>query len=193
MLKNAAFVWPNPICPFSSLYFSGLFTKYLLIYPLLDLLFKPPRDKTNKMACAPSEDSDQPGHPPSLIRVFAVRMKKAWTLSCPLSECPGWSESLLGAQPQYWFCHEAAHFSYLLFILSEFLQHNSTSVRIYDASSNDTSSTTTLRLKFRRMVTSIATLSNASLGRIFPLVSDAKINRRRHLIYCLCHMLFTWL
>ena len=35
--------------------------------------------------CAPSEDSDQPGHPPSLIRVFAVRMKKAWVLSYPLS------------------------------------------------------------------------------------------------------------
>ena len=35
--------------------------------------FEPHRDKTNKMACAPSEDSDQPGHPPSLIRVFAVR------------------------------------------------------------------------------------------------------------------------
>ena len=35
-------------------------------------------NKTNKMACAPSEDSDQPGHPPRLIRVFAVRMKKAW-------------------------------------------------------------------------------------------------------------------
>ena len=33
------------------------------------------------MACAPSEDSHQPGHPPSLIRVFAVRMKKAWVLS----------------------------------------------------------------------------------------------------------------
>ena len=31
--------------------------------------------------CAPNEDSDQPGHPPSLIRVFAVRMKKAWVLS----------------------------------------------------------------------------------------------------------------
>ena len=26
-----------------------------------------------KHGCAPSEDSDQPGHPPSLIRVFAVR------------------------------------------------------------------------------------------------------------------------
>ena len=31
--------------------------------------------------CAPH----QPGHPRSLIRVFAVRMKKAWTLSYPLS------------------------------------------------------------------------------------------------------------
>ena len=42
-------------------------------------------DKTNKMTCAPSEDSDQPGHPPSLIRVSAVRIKKAWVLSYPLS------------------------------------------------------------------------------------------------------------
>ena len=36
-------------------------------------LYEPPHVKTNKVACAPSEDSDQPGHPPSLIRVFAVR------------------------------------------------------------------------------------------------------------------------
>ena len=35
--------------------------------------------------CAPSEDSDQSGHLPSLSRVFAVRMKKAWVLSYPLS------------------------------------------------------------------------------------------------------------
>ena len=35
--------------------------------------------------CAPSDDSDQPGHPPSLIRVFAIRMKEAWVLSYPLS------------------------------------------------------------------------------------------------------------
>ena len=47
--------------------------------------YEPSRDKTNKVACAPSEDSDQPGHPPSLIRVFAVSMKKAWVLSYPLS------------------------------------------------------------------------------------------------------------
>ena len=36
--------------------------------------FEPPHNKTNKVACAPSEDSDQPGHPPSLIRVFPVRL-----------------------------------------------------------------------------------------------------------------------
>ena len=47
--------------------------------------FEPQHDKFNKMACAPSTDSDQPGHPPSLIRVFAVHRKKAWALSYPLS------------------------------------------------------------------------------------------------------------
>ena len=56
--------------------------------------------------CAPSEDSDQPGHLPSLMRVLAVRMNKAWVLCYPLSAqqklirlggCSGWSESSLGA------------------------------------------------------------------------------------------------
>ena len=35
--------------------------------------------------CGPSKDSDQPGHSPSLIRVFTVHMKKPWVLSYPLS------------------------------------------------------------------------------------------------------------
>ena len=39
----------------------------------LSSTFEPPSDKTNKMICAPSEDSDLPGHLPNLIRVFAVR------------------------------------------------------------------------------------------------------------------------
>ena len=52
---------------------------------LSKIIYEPAHDKTNKMACAPSEDSDQPGRPPSLIRVFAVRMKKTWVLSYPLS------------------------------------------------------------------------------------------------------------
>ena len=44
--------------------------------------------QNQQCGCAPSEDSDQPGHPPSLMPsliVFAVRMKKAWVLSYPLS------------------------------------------------------------------------------------------------------------
>ena len=45
----------------------------------------PHHDKTNKITCLPSEDSDQPGHPPSLNRDFAVSMKKHWILSYPLS------------------------------------------------------------------------------------------------------------
>ena len=35
--------------------------------------FEPPQHKTNKMTCAPSEDSDQPGRMPWLIWVFAGR------------------------------------------------------------------------------------------------------------------------
>ena len=70
--------------------------------------YEPQHDKTNERICAPSKDSDQPGHPPILIRVFAVRMNKPWALSYPLSaqrklwsdwamtlfrlsRCPGWS------------------------------------------------------------------------------------------------------
>ena len=50
--------------------------------------------------------------------VFALRMKKAWILSYPLSAqrrlirlggCPGWSESSLSAQSFCWFSHVAAH------------------------------------------------------------------------------------
>ena len=41
--------------------------------------------------CASSEDSDQPGHPPSLTSALAVRMKKARALSYPL-----------GAQQRLW-------------------------------------------------------------------------------------------
>ena len=39
---------------------------------------EPPHYKTNKITCAPNGDSggDQHGHSPSLIRVFAVHMKK---------------------------------------------------------------------------------------------------------------------
>ena len=46
---------------------------------------EPEYDKTNILISVPSEDSDQPGHPPSLIRVFAVCLKKPSVLGYPLS------------------------------------------------------------------------------------------------------------
>ena len=39
--------------------------------------FEPQHDKTNKMMCVHTKDSDQPGPPPSLIRVFAVHSRIA--------------------------------------------------------------------------------------------------------------------
>ena len=82
----------------------------------------------------PSEDSDQLGHPPSLIRVFAVCMKKAWVLSNLLStqqrlirlgRCPGWSESLLGAHAILLVLSCTGSFVYQ-FIIVEVLQKETT-------------------------------------------------------------------
>ena len=86
-------------------------------------LCEPRHDKTNKMSVRPAKTQ--------IIRVFAVRKKKAWVLSHPLSAQrrlwsdwadaqadllvinlggrPGWSESLLGAQSLCWFCYVVAH------------------------------------------------------------------------------------
>ena len=47
---------------------------------------EPQHDKTNKITCAPSEDPAQPGFSPSLIRVFAVRMRKTLGPQLP-TEC----------------------------------------------------------------------------------------------------------
>ena len=86
----------NLICP---VYFveNNMIRSVIILLILLEsarpLINEPPHDKTSKMTCAPSEDSHQPGrppslirifavnqlgHPPSLIRVFAVRSMSAW-------------------------------------------------------------------------------------------------------------------
>ena len=82
-----------------------IFCNFQRIFSHYQTWNEPQHDKTNKMTCAPSKD--QPGHSPSpsLIRVFAVRMRKPWVLSFPLNAhwrliilrgCAGWSESSLG-------------------------------------------------------------------------------------------------
>ena len=72
------------------------------------------------------------GHLPSLIRVFTVRMKKAWVLNYPLSaQCWLWSDwadaqadlSLRWLHmPFWWFCHVAAqlmHFNLYPYLIPE--------------------------------------------------------------------------
>ena len=78
--------------------------------------------------CAPSEDSDQPGHPPSLISFFADRMKIAWVLSYRMSAqrrfWPDWADaqadlSLRWALSHFvGFCHVAVHFFWDSWILN---------------------------------------------------------------------------
>ena len=79
-----------------------LTTKGSLLFIIMSLcIIKPTKWR------APSEYSDQPEHSPSLIRVFAVHVKKAWVLGYSLNVqqrlirlgwCPGWFESSMGAQ-----------------------------------------------------------------------------------------------
>ena len=93
------------------------FTKYLYRYPpwsdsqsaylhlksrLLPKTNEPEQDKTNKMICAPSEDSDQTGYLPNLISLRCLHeetMKHKLPTECTakilirLCWCEGWSES----------------------------------------------------------------------------------------------------
>ena len=81
--------------------------------------YEPAHDKTKQMTCAPSEDSDQPGHPPSLIRVFIVR--SMGNSGPKLSPCGqrrlwlDWADALADLSlrwvhmPFCRFCHALAH------------------------------------------------------------------------------------
>ena len=97
-----------------------------------DRLSEPQHDETNKMTCAPSEDSDQPVCPHSLTGVFLVRMTTTWILSYPLSAQRSLRSDWADAQadlslswahmPIRWFCHEAAHLCIHLFYSSSWYQ-----------------------------------------------------------------------
>ena len=76
-----------------------------------------------KMACAPSQDSDQPGHLPSLIRVFAVRMKKHWVLSYPLSSQRRLWSDWADAQADLSLCWAHSHFVGFVVRRSRLLLH----------------------------------------------------------------------
>ena len=52
-----------------------LFHNFDIMIIVVHIIYEPLHDKTNKMICAPSEDSNQPGHQLSLIRVFACAQR----------------------------------------------------------------------------------------------------------------------
>ena len=71
---------------------------------------------------APSNDSDQPMHPPSLFRVFAVRKKKACVLSYTLSAQRRLWSDWADAQADLSLCWADSHF--VCFVMSRLIWFN---------------------------------------------------------------------
>ena len=87
------------------------------------IIYEPPHDKTKKMICVPSQDSDQPGHLPSLIRVLAVHSVVAQDPRFLHADSEDSDQT--GQMPRLiwifawcmsfcWFCHVAAHLGILM-------------------------------------------------------------------------------
>ena len=95
------------------------------------LINEPSHDQTNKITCTLSEDSDQPGHPLCLIRVFAVSMEKPCVLSYPLSAQRRLRSDWVDAQADLslrwahisfcWFCCVVAQMLVIMHFLGSFV------------------------------------------------------------------------
>ena len=135
------YTWPEFICPcrictcsFVDLYnfnFGGGLRSFFVALPADVFVVWTASWQNQQNDCVPGEDSDQPGHPPSLIRIFAICMKNAWVLSYPLSaQRRLWSDSA-DAQADLrlrwvhrslcWFCHEAVHLSLQLEMMGGYI------------------------------------------------------------------------
>ena len=72
---------------------------------------EPQHVKTNKKSTVcPIEDSDQPGHLPSLISIFVVRLKNPWVLSYPLNVQQRLWWDLADAQADLNLCWGTGHY-----------------------------------------------------------------------------------
>ena len=92
--------------------------------PVLSIRLEPQRQKTNPQTCAPSDDSDQPAHSCSLIRIFTVafcignscaqrrvdlvHVRKTDSKGLiRLGGCPDWSVPSLSAYARRYVLHGA--------------------------------------------------------------------------------------
>ena len=130
---------PNKVQPFSllrSCYWRCLwFLMYVCAYVAealrnqdtticLERSFEPPHDKTNKMTFAPSKESDQAGHLPSLNSLHCPhedRLDPQLPFECTAKTLIrlGWSESLLGAHVILLVlsCHIWSNFGFVQFFI----------------------------------------------------------------------------
>ena len=92
----------------------------LPILPRRRTVIEPLHVKTNIMTFAPSEDSDQPGHSPSLIRSSLSAWRKFGSLATYKAHSEDWSDwadaqadlKLRLAHESFgWFCHAQAQLS----------------------------------------------------------------------------------
>ena len=84
----------------------------------------PPHDNTNKMDCALSEDSEQPGLPPSLglIRVFAVRFIGSFSINMILKKNVHKFVTTGACANPRTYTNEPAHEIMALFVLLKLIQ-----------------------------------------------------------------------
>ena len=82
LVSNQAPVLQFMYCPFDYKWLRLMLLCNLAVHSMLISGWayqgEPQHLKTNKLTCAPSEHSDQTGHPPSLIRVFPVDFMGSW-------------------------------------------------------------------------------------------------------------------
>ena len=94
---------------------SHIHLRFFFFYTLSwTVTFEPPYDKTNKMACVPSEDSDQPGHPLSLWSDSSLspwRKLGSWAIQWAHSEdWSDWAANWADTQADRSLCWAHSHF-----------------------------------------------------------------------------------
>ena len=80
LLLITVFFWETEVCQKPEVITVLFILLYVICYQsikmvLLCCIFELPHNKTNKMTCAPSEDSDQLGHPSNLLSLLCPHEK----------------------------------------------------------------------------------------------------------------------